>query len=178
MKTKEKILQVAEKLVMVNGFGNVTLSEIAQNVGISAAALYKHFKNKEELWLALAKNYTDKISAKLFPFEVADGATQAQIVHDWLWALCEGKFLALQTEPEMFALYTEFLEDKTVANQEHSRELMASFAQATGIENRKEIRTLFDIFAKVMNPYFVAEWDEDYQEKFERIWMVVKGFYE
>lgn len=50
MKTKERILNASLKLFSEKGYDSVYLSEIADLVGIKAPSLYKHFKNKEEIF--------------------------------------------------------------------------------------------------------------------------------
>jgi len=49
----EQILEVARDLIFAEGFSNFTIREVASRVGISEAAIYRHFKSKEELMLAL-----------------------------------------------------------------------------------------------------------------------------
>ncbi|MCR5761935.1 MAG: TetR/AcrR family transcriptional regulator [Treponema sp.] len=47
--TKERIIQAAFSFYTVPNFERVSLSQIAGRVGISKAAIFKHFKNKEAL---------------------------------------------------------------------------------------------------------------------------------
>ena len=47
--TKEKILETALTLFAENGFDGTSMELIAQNVGIKAPSLYKHFKGKEDI---------------------------------------------------------------------------------------------------------------------------------
>ena len=47
--TKEKILDVAQRLFTVKGYDKVTLREIADEVGVTKAALYYYFDSKEKL---------------------------------------------------------------------------------------------------------------------------------
>ena len=48
--TKEKILVVALRLFAVNGYGAVSVSQIAGELGITKSALYKHYKNKRDIF--------------------------------------------------------------------------------------------------------------------------------
>lgn len=49
MDTKEKILEVSLALFAQKGFGGVSVREIAKEVGVRESALYKHYKNKEDI---------------------------------------------------------------------------------------------------------------------------------
>jgi len=54
--TKEKILKVATILFSELGYKGASVRKIAAQVGIRESALYNHFKNKEEIFLAVAAN--------------------------------------------------------------------------------------------------------------------------
>ena len=49
MSTKEKILETALTLFAKNGYDGTSVEQIAQDVGIKAPSLYKHFKGKEDI---------------------------------------------------------------------------------------------------------------------------------
>jgi TetR/AcrR family fatty acid metabolism transcriptional regulator len=50
---KIEIIETTRNLIFNNGFSNFTIRAVANIVGISEAAIYKHFSNKEELLLEL-----------------------------------------------------------------------------------------------------------------------------
>ena len=54
-KTKEKILKVSTNLFSKLGYKGTSVRKIASEVGIRESALYNHFKNKEEIFLEVAK---------------------------------------------------------------------------------------------------------------------------
>lgn len=47
--TKESIINEAMRLFAVNGYGATSMNDIAAAVGISKAALYKHYEGKEDI---------------------------------------------------------------------------------------------------------------------------------
>lgn len=51
--TRRKILDAAEKLILLKGLARVTTKEIARETGLSEGALYRHFDHKEEIFFAL-----------------------------------------------------------------------------------------------------------------------------
>ncbi|PKL51157.1 MAG: hypothetical protein CVV42_00940 [Candidatus Riflebacteria bacterium HGW-Riflebacteria-2] len=50
---RSEILEIARDLIFNEGFSNFTIREVAGRVGISEAAIYRHYTSKEELLLAL-----------------------------------------------------------------------------------------------------------------------------
>ena len=54
--TKSKILKEAKSLFSELGYKGASVRKIASKVGIRESALYNHFKNKEEIFLEIAKD--------------------------------------------------------------------------------------------------------------------------
>jgi AcrR family transcriptional regulator len=54
--TKEKILTVSTALFSQYGYKGTSVRKIASEVGIRESAIYNHYKNKEEIFLEVAKN--------------------------------------------------------------------------------------------------------------------------
>ena len=50
MSTKELILEEALKQFSEKGFVGTSMSDIAKPLGITKAALYKHFKSKQQIF--------------------------------------------------------------------------------------------------------------------------------
>jgi len=69
-KTKEKILKVATKLFSQLGYRGASVRRIASEVGIRESALYNHFKNKEEIFLEVARGIFTS------PFSLSDTEIQ------------------------------------------------------------------------------------------------------
>lgn len=53
MTTKQKILDEALTLFAQKGYGNVSVGQIAEAVGIKAPSLYKHYKSKRDIFDAI-----------------------------------------------------------------------------------------------------------------------------
>jgi AcrR family transcriptional regulator len=51
--TRERILDIARELIAEQGYTSASISQIANKLGTSKAALYYHFKSKEEILDAL-----------------------------------------------------------------------------------------------------------------------------
>jgi AcrR family transcriptional regulator len=48
--TKQRIVLAATELFAKYGYSAVSVRDISENIGLTAAALYNHFRSKEELW--------------------------------------------------------------------------------------------------------------------------------
>jgi AcrR family transcriptional regulator len=60
-KSKEEILAIAIPLFAGAGYNGVSMRTLAENIGISGAALYHHFPDKQTLYLsAMAQVFVDK----------------------------------------------------------------------------------------------------------------------
>lgn len=62
---RSAILDTAAKLFGQKGYRGVSIRDIAQACGMTNAALYYHFKNKEDLYLAVMRHMHDKTVASL-----------------------------------------------------------------------------------------------------------------
>lgn len=51
--TRHKILDAAEKLILLKGLGRITTKELARETGLSEGALYRHFDHKEDIFFAI-----------------------------------------------------------------------------------------------------------------------------
>jgi AcrR family transcriptional regulator len=58
----QKILHEANRLFVLHGYHAISMREIGDACGISKAALYYHFKDKESLFLAILEQYLQEIS--------------------------------------------------------------------------------------------------------------------
>ena len=58
--TKEKILNAAVKLFSEQGYGKVSMRDIARTVGINVASIYNHFKSKGAILKSLYEFYVQQ----------------------------------------------------------------------------------------------------------------------
>jgi AcrR family transcriptional regulator len=60
MTTREKILTEALNLFSVKGYDPVSVRDIASAVGIKESSLYNHFKNKQDIFDSILREYTGR----------------------------------------------------------------------------------------------------------------------
>lgn len=76
--TKQKILKVSRTLFSEYGYKGASVRKIASQVGIRESAIYNHYKNKEEIFLEVAK----EIFTSPFSFnadEIRDNALKGKL---------------------------------------------------------------------------------------------------
>ncbi len=110
--TKARIERAALTLFVERGVDGVAVREIAAKVGITDAAIYRHFKSKaelaESLMLAIHERLTDlvrEVGAKNAPFrdKVTDLVTDYCAAADDDWDLFTYHLLHLHHFPHLFA---------------------------------------------------------------------------
>lgn len=72
---RDEILTATAKCMVRVGITATTTSEICREAGISMGALYKHFKSKEDIFVALADRATENI-AKTLSFKTVEEARE------------------------------------------------------------------------------------------------------
>jgi len=93
--TRNRILSAAKAVLESSGFEGLTIRSVAQRAGLSPMALYRHFKNKDELLNALMQ---DGISA----WEAIVQGIRAKDPVKWLKALMEAYLDFALSQPHRF----------------------------------------------------------------------------
>ncbi|MDV7758004.1 TetR/AcrR family transcriptional regulator [Liquorilactobacillus mali] len=171
--SQEYILNEAEKLIKQKGMNSVSLTDIAKILGTSHAALYKYFPNKNALLSALAQRWLDTLLFKLFPFDTSVYKSKKKIVHDWLWTLFTQKKSAYQKDPEMFKLYTEYIDSNPRLLQKHLDALIHSLLTATNLKDRNKALALIQAFIMFSAPELAFLWNDQSKQQFENIWSLI-----
>jgi len=59
-KTREKILDAAQTLILERGYAGMTVDNVLERVGITKGAFFYHFKSKDDLARSLIRRFADK----------------------------------------------------------------------------------------------------------------------
>src|SRR3954452_2902809 len=57
---REQLMEVATKLFARNGYEATTTAAIAEMAGVTEPILYRHFRSKQELFVAIVKAVSDR----------------------------------------------------------------------------------------------------------------------
>lgn len=178
MKTREKIVKTAQDLIEKKGKMAISISEVAAEIGITHAAIYKYFKNKNELLQHLAEIWLDETSQTMFPFDKGDLTNLSDLAHAWLWELARSKKAYYDENPVKFKLYTDFIGQNENLTQKHTSDLMASYAETTGNTDFVEDFAAYQAFIPFIDPHYANTWDEQFQVRFEAVWSLVKPYFD
>lgn len=85
---RDQIMQATLKIIARKGVSSLTTSALAREVGISEANLYRHFRNKDEIYMATVSQVREMIAKNLE--KVLTGSTDPVVVLK--------RFFALQVE--------------------------------------------------------------------------------
>jgi AcrR family transcriptional regulator len=76
---REKILESAKSLFIEHGYHGLAMREIAEALGVTKPALYYHFKDKEELFLAILHKNLNDIEAGIDAILAQNGSSKEAI---------------------------------------------------------------------------------------------------
>lgn len=96
MSRKEEILDAALALAFEGGPARVTTVAIAERLGLTQPALYRHFRSKADLWAAITDRLGREVGANIARAEAGDGPAI-----DRLRALVLGHMALIQRTPAL-----------------------------------------------------------------------------
>jgi AcrR family transcriptional regulator len=90
--TRARIQQVALELFAEQGYDKTSLREIAERLDVTKAALYYHFKSKEDIVRSLAEDYFGQIDAVIAwaKTQPRTAATRAEVLNRYVKIVAEG----------------------------------------------------------------------------------------
>ena len=71
--TKEKILEEALKLFAQSGYMGTSMNDIASKLGVTKAALYKHYKSKQEILDSIIEKMKELDIERAKQYEMPEG---------------------------------------------------------------------------------------------------------
>ena len=103
--TAEKVLSVAETVLRRHGVEKTNVVDIARALGISHAAIYRHFPSKKALLDAVAARWLEKVTAPLEAIanDVTHSPTERLVA--WFETLRKAKQRKVLDDPELFRVY-------------------------------------------------------------------------
>jgi AcrR family transcriptional regulator len=158
--TREAIIQVAFQLFLKHGFHGTSMRQIASKAGLTVAAAYNHFKNKEGLYEAV-------LSAHHPYVHILPALTKAQgeTIEEFLTHAAREMIQALDREPGFLKLmFVEIVEFNSKHIPGLIKEIfpqMLSFAQSISLREGKlrpfPLPVLVRSFSGLFFSYYITE---------------------
>lgn len=190
--TKEKILEEALKLFARSGYMGTSMNDIASQLGVTKAALYKHYSSKQEILDSIVEkmNQMDRERSKEYEMpegnmdEVIEGYktialekikqyTKVQFLH-WTeeeFSSCFRKMLTLEQyrSPEMAKLYQHYLAEGPL-------QYMKTIFNGI-VENREDARQLaINFYGPIFLLYSIYDGSENKQDVMNQLDTHVERF--
>lgn len=190
--TKEKILEEALKLFARSGYMGTSMNDIASQLGVTKAALYKHYSSKQEILDIIVEkmNQMDRERSKEYEMpegemeEVIEGYktialekikqyTKVQFLH-WTeeeFSSCFRKMLTLEQyrSPEMAKLYQHYLAEGPL-------QYMKTIFNGI-VENREDARQLaINFYGPIFLLYSIYDGSENKQDVMNQLDTHVERF--
>ena len=190
--TKERILEEALKLFSQSGYMGTSMNDIATGLGVTKAALYKHYTSKQEILDSIVEkmNQMDRERVKEYHMpegnmdEVVKGYqeiafdkikefTKIQFLH-WTqeeFPCCFRKMLTLEQyrDPKLAKLYQQYLADGPLIYME---EIFRGFT-----DNEEEAKQLaLDFYGPIFLLYSIYDEAEDKEVVVKRVEKHIERF--
>ena len=132
MNTKERILYISLELFAQKGFSGVSVREIASAVGVRESALYKHFKNKQDILDSIIVVMKERIKSVYLENQVPEVITEdvSQAYKDLSFEkLCEisWNLFSLFTKDPVVSNYRKLLMREQFSNEPAAKQYSESF---------------------------------------------------
>ena len=175
--TRTALIDSARRAFAQKGFEGASLDEIAANAGFTRGAIYKHFDNKEDLFLAVMGEFNVRMLdsfAELLDVDIEAATDPVSIAR-----------MLMQSElrdPEMWALNIEFglfeyrnpgSRQRSVESRQRNRERVAQFMEVNTAANGFVLKYPADTIAAILlnaTDGFVhaARLDSDAEEQYAK----------
>lgn len=190
--TKERILEEALKLFAQSGYMGTSMNDIAAKLGVTKAALYKHYKSKQEILDSIVEKMNQMDRERVKEYEMPEGTmeevirgyrsaaldkikqfTIVQFLH-WTqeeFPCCFRKMLTLEQyrDSEMARLYQKYLAGGPLAYIE------TVFRGLT--DNEKKAKQLaLDFYGPIFLLYSVYDGAEDKEKIIDQVEQHVEHF--
>lgn len=173
--SEQDIFLAARRVLAEKGFEKARLADVARELSITSAALYKHFSDKDDLFKSVNQSWLDTVDQPLLKNAIRyPKAERAQALHDWLWELVLRRRKAYQDDHELMNYY----ENRLAQEGQLIPARLMDFAKAVetimawNTFRRQRGLTIMQTLTYFYHPFFADKWDDSLlQTLFESTWL-------
>ncbi|HEY3866922.1 MAG TPA: TetR family transcriptional regulator [Actinocrinis sp.] len=165
--TRERVLDAAEETLRRFGPAKTTVVDAARVLGVSHAAVYRHFASKAELRDAVLERWLERMNPPLAQIAQREGPAGERL-RAWVVTLSGLKRARAQDDPDLFAAYALLSDQSRGAVRGHVADLtaqlerivadgMASGEFAAGDAYAAAV-AVFDATSRFHHPAHASDW--------------------
>ena len=181
---KKEIVAAVRKLIIIYGSENVTIKKIAQEIGISEAAIYRHFNSKKDILSFLIDDLEETLIgdiAKNYSGEVGSLETLAKIILHHISSVEQRKGITFQVIAEIISFGDEDLNTKIsdVINKYITMiKLVLSEGVKSGVVNQDvdldaTAKIFFGMTQGLVNIWALSKYSFNLEEEYMPLWNVL-----
>jgi len=179
---KEQIVNAARKLVIEVGSENVTVRRIAEEVGFTEAAIYRHFKSKKDILHLLVENIEKSLIADLTVTGDQDGDILEIILQRHLSSIEMRRGVSFQVIAEIISLGDRKLNKRiyeTIQKYvEHLRAVLQQEVNQGNLRKDTDIEAtaflMFSIMQGISNVWTLSNYSFDPRARFNAVLSTLK----
>ncbi len=181
---RERILAEAGRRFVIHGYNGISMREIAEACGITKAALYYHFKDKEDLILAILDRYLSEMDRVIHECRGQGGTARQQLA-----GVVQAIFSQLPEQRSIIRLATQEMPNLSAEARQrfglvyHLKfigqfEAILSEGVALGEFKPMDVKLVVWILLGMMYPFFYPGQERDGRENEEALQTILKIFFE
>jgi AcrR family transcriptional regulator len=179
---REQIVNAARKLVIKCGSENVTVRRIAQEVGVSEAAIYRHFKSKRDILYLLVESIESNLISDLESQNRPEYGRLENVLLNHLSALEMRRGISFQVIAEIISLGDKKLNNRiyeTIKTYiEKFKELLLTEIDKGEVRGDIDVDAaaviLFSVVQGLSNIWTLSNYSFNPKDKFEPILNVLR----
>lgn len=180
-KRKDQIIDAAKRLIIKYGSEHVTVRRMAKQVGISEAAIYRHFKSKADILSFLVDHIEDTLVGgitKATPDGHASLEILDKILKGHISTIEQRRGISFQIIAEIISLGDKKLNQKIteVINRyiNSLRDLLAKSASTGEMRENVDLETastlLFTMIQGLVNLWALSNYSFDLEKRYASLW--------
>lgn len=182
---KQQIIDAARKLIIRKGSEHLTVRAMALEVGITEAAIYRHFKNKKDVLSFLMTNLLDDMLQEVMKGAAENNDTLGtvdSVLKRHLSEIEQRRGISFQIIAEIISLGDKKLNrlvyTKLTEYYNQLRTLFERGAKTRSIRSDIDLDAaamiLFGMIQGVVNMWALSNYDFDLMARYESLWAVYK----
>ncbi|MEZ7125314.1 TetR family transcriptional regulator [Nonomuraea sp. AD125B] len=124
----DTILAATEEILRRHGPDKATVVDVARALGVTHAAVYKHFASKQALREAVTRRWLDRNRDTLAVLAADRTVPPARRLRAWLHAVLAVKQAKIREDPELFAAYGILAAAHSTVATDHVADLLGQLA--------------------------------------------------